>query len=237
MQKLFIIIVVSMLHLNAYEIKNFDRLVVVITKDWSSSGGVLYCLEKKGNLWKKEFSWKVIIGRNGLAWGIGLNPDVIKTNGKREGDGKSPAGMFLIRKQVYGYARKLPFTTKWSYTKVTKNFVGVDDSKSIYYNQIINKQDIGKIDWNSYEDMRRDDKLYKWVLMIEHNTNPAKAMMGSCIFIHLWRNANSTTSGCTAMSEKNILKLISWLSEGKDAVILQLPESEYNKIKTLPLLK
>lgn len=238
MGKFFIIlgIFLSMLYLNAYEFKGIDRLVVVITKDWNTSKGTLYCLEQQGNIWKIQQLWDVVIGRNGLAWGIGLFPKVATENGKREGDGKSPAGMFLVRKILYGYDIKPNFPLSWKYIQTTKEWVGVDDSKSIYYNQIVNKKEVKTIDWKSYEHMKRKDHLYKWVLMVEHNTTPPKAMMGSCIFLHLWRGAQSSTAGCTAMSESNLLKLIQWASTGKNVALLQLPKSEYDTIKDMPKL-
>src|SRR5262249_62292912 len=49
------------------------------------------------------------LGRTGLAWGRGLQPEGLDGPLKKEGDGKSPAGIFELR-EAPGDAATLPAT-------------------------------------------------------------------------------------------------------------------------------
>ncbi|MBF8262931.1 MAG: hypothetical protein HW387_596 [Parachlamydiales bacterium] len=51
--------------------------------------------------------------------------------------------------------------------------------------------------------------------------------MGSAIFMHIWRDPGFPTAGCTAMQEKDIGDIVSWLDEKKHPVLVQLPMEEY----------
>ena len=48
--------------------------------------------------------------------------------------------------------------------------------------------------------MRRKDALYTWVIDVAHNPSRVPGE-GSCIFLHVWKDADSPTVGCTAMPE------------------------------------
>ncbi|WP_372368239.1 L,D-transpeptidase [Candidatus Uabimicrobium sp. HlEnr_7] len=216
-----------------------EQVIVVVNDKWEDSKATLYLLEKEEDSWQQKESWPAVIGRNGLAWGKGdftlPSKDIVF---KKEGDGKSPAGIFKITDMLYGYAEKPPENTKLKYTPLSSDWVGVDDSKSKYYNQVIDSRNVDK-DWDSFEHMRRKDHLYRWVLVVEHNLTPVTKGDGSCIFIHLWQSPDSDTSGCTAMTEKNILKLITWIDPKKEPRIIQLPKrvyQSYAKQMNLPKL-
>jgi L,D-peptidoglycan transpeptidase YkuD (ErfK/YbiS/YcfS/YnhG family) len=60
---------------------------------------------------------------------------------------------------------------------------------------------------------------------------PAIPNMGSCIFMHIWSGSNKPTAGCTAMKESDILKLIDFLDKKKNPILVQVPQSEYSKLK------
>jgi D-alanyl-D-alanine dipeptidase len=80
--------------------------------------------------------------------------------------------------------------------------------------------------------MRRDDVLYKYGIFVDHNSSPQISACGSCIFIHIWINKGKPTSGCTSLSEEQIVKLLHWLDIKKNPLLIQLPEKEFEKIKT-----
>ncbi|BBM84064.1 L,D-transpeptidase family protein [Candidatus Uabimicrobium amorphum] len=204
-----------------------QQVIVVVNEKWEDSKATLYLLEKKDNQWQHQTSWPTVTGRNGLAWGKGEftlpSKDMVE---KKEGDGKAPAGIFKITNMLYGYAKTPPEGTKLNYTALSENYLGIDDSKSKYYNKIVDTRKIEK-DWDSFEHMRRKDHLYRWVLVVEHNLNPTTKGSGSCIFLHLWISPQSDTSGCTAMSEANILKLIKWIDPQKKPRFIQLPRRIY----------
>jgi len=62
--------------------------------------------------------------------------------------------------------------------------------------------------------------------------SPAVPGNGSCIFLHIWRGPGQGTAGCTAMPEEILLDTIHWLnSKAPNAVLVQLPDSEYQRLK------
>ncbi len=169
-----------------------------------------------------------------MAWGTGLhsskNPDSSSPQ-KREGDLKSPAGIFSLGTSM-GYAGSLPFPAKIPYVQSTATTLGIDDEKSTRYNTIVDTLALPSDkppDWQSFEKMRRDDVRYKWLILIRHNEHNTLGC-GSLIFLHVWQNSDTLTTGCTAMSEQDVLTTLAWLEKNKNPVILQLPVAEYQKV-------
>ena len=200
---------------------NSSQVLFVKTPSDSSTKGTMLLYERKNDhsKWKQADSFAVIVGRSGLAKDI--NASISFDNDfptKHEGDGKSPSGIFKLGK-VFSYHDiknlHMPFV------QVDTNFYCVDDVASSYYNTLI-KQDTTKHDFNSFEYMRRKDSLYEYGVWVLYNSDPVTKGNGSCIFLHIWNNENSSTSGCTAMAKENMLKLIHWLDERKNPVLLQV---------------
>ena len=74
--------------------------------------------------------------------------------------------------------------------------------------------------------MKRKDALYTWVVDVGHK--PARLPgEGSCIFLHVWRDARSGTVGCTAMARPDIEALLATLAPDKHPVLVQLPAAAY----------
>ena len=74
------------------QMPNTSQLIVVTTADWQTPKGTLQRYEKVGNIWQKTGkAIEILLGRNGLGWGIGLHTTPKDaTIIKKEGDGKSP---------------------------------------------------------------------------------------------------------------------------------------------------
>jgi D-alanyl-D-alanine dipeptidase len=49
--------------------------------------------------------------------------------------------------------------------------------------------------------------------------------------MHIWSGSTSPTAGCTAMKEADILKLIDFLDQKKNPILVQVPRSEYDQLK------
>ncbi len=163
------------------------------------------------------------LGRTGLAWGEGLQPSGLEGPSKREGDGKSPAGVFDLR-MATGYARQAPPGTRLPYREATPTLRCVDDPRSRLYNRLVDEGEALR-DWSSAEDMRRSDALYRLVVWVGHNDAPPAPDAGSCIFLHLRGAAGSVTAGCTALDEAPMEALLRWLDPEKRPVLVQLPEA------------
>ncbi len=196
-----------------------EQLCVVVAEGWDTHKAKMYCFEKKDSSWNFVFSSPVVIGKKGMAWGIGLHAPA--TPEKREGDMKTPAGIFTFG-SVFGKEAS-PSILK-PYIETHSALEAIDDPHSRYYNQIVDALNVIK-DWTSSESMVHE--LYKWGIVVEHNACPAAAHKGSCIFFHLWRSEGEGTAGCTAMQEVNLKELINWLDPEKRPLLIQLPKEEY----------
>jgi L,D-peptidoglycan transpeptidase YkuD (ErfK/YbiS/YcfS/YnhG family) len=207
---------------------NTSQLVIVTTSGWNTINGKMTTYKLVNNTWLpvlKEVA--IVTGRNGLAWGNGLHDAGLnKGKLKKEGDGNSPAGIFYLS-GLFGYQ---DITSKMRSLKVDDRTFCVDDVRSEYYNQIV-KSDTVKKDWSSAETMRMKSDVYKYGIFVDYNVNPVVAGKGSCIFMHIWSKSTAPTAGCTAMTEETILKLISFLDKSKNPVLVQVPQSEYHKLK------
>jgi zinc D-Ala-D-Ala dipeptidase len=80
--------------------------------------------------------------------------------------------------------------------------------------------------------MRRKDALYTWVVDVKHNKQPVTPGQGSCIFLHVWRGESNPTVGCTAMSQKNLEQVLSWLDPKAQPLLIQLPKTTYQTLQT-----
>jgi len=200
-----------------------QQLIVVTTKNWSTSNGLLqrYSYQKE-HWYKVGKSIKVKIGRNGLGWGIGLHkiPRGAKYI-KKEGDGKSPAGIFKL-KQAFGYK---PFKIAYPYKVYKESDHCVDDVNSKFYNRIVDSTKVKKT-YKSYENMKFNKNFYKYGIFVDHNPN-AKKGAGSCIFIHIKK---VPTAGCTAIREDEIKSILKWLDPKKNPLLIQAPKSEIEEL-------
>ena len=204
-------------------LKNNNQVLIVQAPSYTSIEATMKLYERKNNrkTWRLIYSFPVTVGRTGLAKdGKTKLSFANSVPVKHEGDGKSPAGIFSLGR-VFSYHDlknlHMPFV------KVDTNFLCVDDMNSAYYNRLI-VADTAHPDYNSFEYMKRRDSLYEFGVWVLYNSDPVMPGNGSCIFIHVWRNENSPTSGCTAMSRENILKLIYRLDKKKNPVLVQTVE-------------
>ena len=223
------------------------QVVLVVSDDWDATTAVLQCYARgaaRGPWTPVGKPVNVTLGRTGLAWGLGRHdssppraPNAMhRVWGplpgpvKREGDGKSPAGVFDLP-AAFGYAPKeRAGGVKLPYLALTDDVVGVDDVKSKFYNRIVRVDRETVKDWDSQETMRRADGLYEWGVLVGHNTSPTVPGAGSCIFIHIWRGPGQPTAGCTAMSRDRVVGLVAWLDPQAKPVLVQLPRAAYRRL-------
>ena len=217
------------------------QCLIVVSRDWNAKTGVLRAFERKDSRSGWQMHGPAIpvgLGKKGLAWGRGL-ADFNAAIRKVEGDNKAPAGIFRLG-PAFGYAPKS--AARWiklSYVPLTAQTEGIDDPRSRYYNQLVDRAKVAKIDWHSSEQMLRTDNLYKWGVVVAHNSR-ATPGAGSCIFLHIWKDSRSATAGCTAMAEPDLVNLLRWLSPEARPVLVQMPEREYESARTafrLPVLR
>jgi L,D-peptidoglycan transpeptidase YkuD (ErfK/YbiS/YcfS/YnhG family) len=216
-----------------------EQLIIVITNNWNDVQATLFCFEKNNGKWQRKFNFPAVVGKNGMALGIGFRSLLLHGAPiKKEGDLKSPAGIFELG-PAFGYAGKEEVGwINFTYIRASDTLFCIDDSSSGYYNQLVKTSTV-KADWHSYEEMHRKDEVYKWGLFVQHNADPVKKGKGSCIFLHIWDNSVEGTAGCTAMSEEDLLNLLHWIRSDKHPLLIQLPVTSFrvvSSIYNLPVL-
>jgi L,D-peptidoglycan transpeptidase YkuD (ErfK/YbiS/YcfS/YnhG family) len=161
-------------------------------------------------------------------WRYALRPmkGVIGYNGfsvhKREGDGKTPIGIFSFG-TAFGRDTK-PNGMSWKYKKTTKYDYWIDDVSSKDYNKWITYTGNPSKRWKSYERMTHE--LYKYGAVINYNTKPIVKGKGSAVFLHIWRGSSSKTAGCVAVEQGNLVSTLKWLNPEMNPHIL-LSSADY----------
>jgi len=148
-----------------------------------------------------EFKFKCCIGKNGL------------TKFKKEGDGKTPKGIFKIEHLYFRKDRIKKPLTKLKCIEIKRNMGWCDDVKNKKYNKLI------KINKNcSHEKLFRKDKKYDLLIPIKYNFNKIIPGKGSCIFIHLTSDYKPT-AGCIALKKKDLLILLKLINKNSKIII------------------
>ena len=142
-------------------------------------------LKNKHTLQIDEFYFKCCIGKNGLA------------RRKKEGDYKTPLGIFKIERLFFRKDRIEKPKTSLETVEIRKNMGWSDDvNYPKKYNRLIKINNKIK-----HEKLRRYDSKYDLLIPISYNRKNPKVGLGSCIFIHLTKNYKPT-AGCIALKKK-----------------------------------
>ena len=147
-------------------------------------------VKNKDTLILDEFKFKCSIGKKGT------------TSNKIEGDLKTPKGTYSIGTLYYRKDKIYKVETKIKKIPIKRNMYWCNDTKSKYYNKLINSyQNV------TFEKMFRNDGKYDLVIVINYNTKEIIKKKGSAIFLHLTNNYQKT-EGCVALKKKDMLILL-----------------------------
>jgi len=217
------------------------QMIAVTTPDWNAVDGRLqrYERDSASEAWRPVGdSFAIVVGKKGLGWGAGVtaggNGHGASDPVKKEGDGRSPAGVFRLG-TAFGYAPEALSGSKMPYLELTPSIECVDDVDSRFYNRVVDRSKVA-VDWKSSERMRETGEAYRWGIVVDHNGiagPPSKAPVrggGSCIFLHLWQGAGHGTAGCTAMAPVAMEALLLWLDPKRSPLLVQLTAEEYARV-------
>ena len=218
------------------QIAGSQQLLLSTAASWDAVSAELRCFERADSRapWIETLRVpKAVLGRKGLGWGLGLHR---KPAGdapvKREGDERAPAGVFHLV-EVFGFASaEEAGVANFPYRHLTPDVEGIDDPASRYYNRLVDGRSVERRDWKSSEQMRAAGEVYRWGVVVGHNWDQVSGA-GSCIFLHIWERPGEGTSGCTAMPAEQLRKVIRWLDQRKQPILVQLPEVEYRRVREL----
>ncbi len=201
------------------------QFIFVLSKGNDSPNAEIQRYERGDKGWNMVgSSFRGVLGKNGIATGDGVyaGPEFQAEKVKAEGDRRTPTGIFRLRK-VYGIGETDAFKGRMPYVKVTAELEGVDDPKSRYYNQIVDRSRLKETpDWQSHETMLRKDGIYHWLVEVAHNPLNIPGR-GSLIFFHIWRAAGKGTIGCVAAEESKLLEMLRWLDPVREPRLIILP--------------
>ncbi len=213
------------------------QAIIGIADGWDSSQVQLSFVEKEAGRWKRVMGpVPGRLGEKGLVWGLGLHANPKGCAVKREGDGRSPAGIFAIgglwtTRNDVKVARGIPVV------RVCDRDLWVSDVASPYYNRHVRLNHPASTPWEKKEMMRLNDYAHSIKLLICHNTQETNGRpvrgAGSSIFFHIWRReGRAATAGCTSMSESNLRSFLQRLRPESHPVYILLPGAEYVRLRS-----
>lgn len=219
------------------------QAIVVTTPDWNAVPGQLQRFERANThaRWRAvDAPIAIVVGQSGLGWGLGVDPANRTQAGdlsgpvKKEGDRRSPAGIFELG-TAFGYAAQPLAGLKLPYLELTPTVECVDDPASRHYNRIVDRSRIA-VDWKSSEHMRDAGRAYEWGVVVDHDgTVPGGAApapgSGSCVFLHIGSGDGRGTTGCTAMEKSDLETLMTWLDPKQRPLLVQMPQAIYAKLQ------
>ena len=170
-----------------------------------------YCDESEAGeayVVSKEFA--ATVGYQGLA-PIGT---------KREGDGRTPVGIYPLRR---GLCYERDFVTSFPMVQYDENDMWCEDVDSDDYNTFVSDpapEVKGDRLWH------RRNTQYRYIVVVEYNTNLIVKGAGSAIFIHAWRAEGKPTAGCVGMAEASVKYLVEWLDPALNPHIVILPNEK-----------
>lgn len=153
--------------------------------------------EQTGGVWEKLVDTKGCVGKNGI------------TADKREGDKKTPSGVFALS---FAFGTEKP-DTGLDFRQITNDSYWVDDADSEYYNT----WQEGYKGWKSAEKLSEYARYYHYAVATDFNAK-CEPGRGSAIFLHC--KLKAYTSGCVAVPESALLAMLKRLDPAKKPVII-----------------
>jgi len=122
---------------------------------------------------------------------------------KREGDGATPAGAFVMRRLLYRPDRGAAPATRLAMAPIAADDGWCDDPADAAYNRPVTLPYRARA-----ERLWRDDPLYDLVVVLGYNDDPAIAGAGSAIFLHVASADYAPTEGCVALAPDDLRRVL-----------------------------
>jgi L,D-peptidoglycan transpeptidase YkuD (ErfK/YbiS/YcfS/YnhG family) len=137
-----------------------------------------------------------------LAVPVAIGRGGIKAN-KREGDGATPRGVFRLKRLWWRADRHPRPRTRLPLRRIRPDDGWCEDPSDRHYNRPV------RIPKNSKADrLTRADRLYDFIIELDHNTRPRVAGRGSAVFVHVARPGFAPTVGCVALTLPALRRLL-----------------------------
>ena len=157
---------------------------------------------KKKFIYFDEYKIKCAIGKRGI------------TSKKKEGDGKTPKGIYLFKSLFYRKDRISKIKSVLKKKIIKKNMGWCDDTDSQHYNKLI------KFPFNySAEKLWLKQNIYDLIVVINYNLKPVIKNKGSAIFLHIAKRNYDPTRGCIALKKKDLILLVGKINNRTKIII------------------
>jgi L,D-peptidoglycan transpeptidase YkuD (ErfK/YbiS/YcfS/YnhG family) len=125
---------------------------------------------------------------------------------KREGDGGTPRGRFRLLRLWWRADRSPKPATLLPARRITPDLAWCEDTTDRRYNRPFRRAADEPGDR-----LMREDRLYDFVIELDHNTRPRIAGRGSAVFVHVARPTRAPTAGCVALDHAVLRRLLAQL--------------------------
>lgn len=134
---------------------------------------------------------------------------VLPAEDKREGDGATPAGRWVVRRGYWRDDRLDQPETAIPLKPIREDDGWCDASEDAAYNRAVRLPYPA-----SCEHLRRDDELYDIIIVVSHNDDPPVPAMGSAVFFHCAKPGYPPTRGCIAVARDDMVTILETLKVG-----------------------
>jgi L,D-peptidoglycan transpeptidase YkuD (ErfK/YbiS/YcfS/YnhG family) len=138
---------------------------------------------------------------------------------KREGDGKTPLGIYTLQTALIRPDRGLPApatSLPWRWLRPADGWS--DAPQDPAYNRPVTHPHP-----HSAEQLWRDDHAYDIIITLSHNT-PPKPGLGSAVFLHCLQPDSRPTEGCIAVSRDMLQQ---WLPRFHVGTVISMPPAAW----------
>lgn len=195
----------------APDVGDAHQIVLVRSSSWLDTRVTIEAFDYTATGWQRALGpVQGVIGRNGFS------------QAHKEGDGTSPVGVFGLTR-AYGL-QPAPSDLKIPHQKFGASDWWVSDPESPLYNTLQTGPSNGR--WRESYGERLADQgyrtAYRHLVAIDYNVEPVVPYVGSAIFMHV--GGNSPTSGCVALDERELLRIMKWLDPTKRPKMVMGPD-------------
>jgi L,D-peptidoglycan transpeptidase YkuD (ErfK/YbiS/YcfS/YnhG family) len=173
------------------------QLITVVARRRASTQGSLRLWTKRGGCWRQSAGpWTAWLGQRGTS------------PAKREGDRRTPTGIFGFLRTMYGVAAGPG--VHYPYRRVVCGDWWVEDPASPYYNRFRHVRCGSSPPFRTTsEDLSRSPTAYRHFAVIAYNTRPVVPGRGSGIFLHV--TTGRPTLGCVSLPLPRLVATLRWL--------------------------
>jgi L,D-peptidoglycan transpeptidase YkuD (ErfK/YbiS/YcfS/YnhG family) len=128
---------------------------------------------------------------------------------KREGDGMTPLGTWLIRAALLRPDRLPAPATRLPWRWLRAHDGWSDDPADPHYNRPVALPHLHR-----HEQLWRDDGVYDIIIVLGHNDSPPLPGLGSAIFWHCQAADGRPTEGCVAIDRSALARWLAAMAPG-----------------------